>query len=72
MAYGDFEDLKRRTAADKVLRVRAFNVVKIQNTMDINADLLQWFIIFLIKNLQMVLLKRKLCKMKNYLKNYTN
>ena len=72
MAYGDFEDLKRRTAADKVLRVRAFNVVKIQNTMDINVDLLQWFIIFLIKNLQMVLLKRKLCKMKNYLKNYTN
>ena len=41
MAYGDFEDLKRRTAADKVLRNRAFNVVKIQNTMDINMDLLQ-------------------------------
>ena len=28
MAYGDFKDLKRRAAADKVLRDKAFNVAK--------------------------------------------
>ena len=29
MAYGDFKDLNRRAAADKVLRDRAFNMAKI-------------------------------------------
>ena len=28
MAYGDFKDLKRRTAADNVLRDKAFNIAK--------------------------------------------
>ena len=28
MAYGDFKDLKRRTASDKVLRDKAFNIEK--------------------------------------------
>ena len=28
MVYGDFRDLARRTAADKVLRDKAFNIVK--------------------------------------------
>ena len=28
MAYGDYEDLKKRTAADKVLRDKAFNIPK--------------------------------------------
>ena len=28
MAYGDFKDLARRTAADKVLRDKAFNIAK--------------------------------------------
>ena len=28
MAYGDFKDLKKRTAADKVLRDKAFNIAK--------------------------------------------
>ena len=28
MAYGDFKDLKSRTAADKVLRDKAFNIAK--------------------------------------------
>ena len=26
MAYGDFKDLERRTASDKVLRGKAFNI----------------------------------------------
>ena len=29
MAYGDFKDLARRPAADKVLRDKAFNIAKI-------------------------------------------
>ena len=28
MVYGDFKDLKKRTAADKVLRDKAFNIAK--------------------------------------------
>ena len=28
MVYGDFEDLTKRTASDKVLRDRAFNIAK--------------------------------------------
>ena len=28
MAYGDFKDIKRRTAADKVLRGKIFNIAK--------------------------------------------
>ena len=28
MAYGDFEDLTRRTALDKILRDKAFNIAK--------------------------------------------
>ena len=28
MAYGHFKDLKRRTASDKVLRDKAFNIAK--------------------------------------------
>ena len=28
MAYGDFKDLKRRTASDKILRNKAFNIAK--------------------------------------------
>ena len=28
MAYGDFKDLKRRTASDKILRNKAFNFAK--------------------------------------------
>ena len=28
MAYGDFKDLKRGTASDKILRDKAFNIAK--------------------------------------------
>ena len=33
------KDLTRRTASDKILRDKAFNII--QNMMDINVDLLQ-------------------------------
>ena len=28
MAYGDFKDIKRRTASNKILREKAFNIAK--------------------------------------------
>ena len=50
MAYGDFKTLNRRTFADKVLHDKAFNIAK-DPKHDINVDLLQWFINFLIKKI---------------------
>ena len=39
MAYGDFKDFAKRTAADTVLKYKAFKILlKIQNMMDINED----------------------------------
>ena len=64
MAYEDINDLNRRTA-DKVLNNKVCNIDKIQNMMNINMDLPQRFIIFLTKQLQLVLLKKNLCKMNN-------
>ena len=37
-------------------------LIKIQNIMDINADLLQWYVNFLIKNLVKIALNKKLAK----------
>ena len=50
MAYGDDQDLGRRTATDKILRLRLI-LLKILNMMDIKEDLFLWFPIFLIKSL---------------------
>ena len=50
MAYGDFKDLKRKTASDKVLRDKALTLLKILNMMGINEGLLLWFISFLINS----------------------
>ena len=41
MAYGDFEDLTRRTASDKIFVIKHLKLLKIQNMMDINVDLPQ-------------------------------
>ena len=51
MAYGDFKDLPRKAASDKVLRDKAFNLLKTQNMMNMYIELHQWFIHFLIKSL---------------------
>ena len=63
MAYGDFKDLARRTASDKVLRDRAFNIAK--NPMDIKEGLLLWFTIFLIKSQKEVVLIYRRSPMNN-------
>ena len=65
MAYGDFKDLAKRTASDKDLRSKAFNIAKIQNMMDIEEILLLWFINILIKSPQIKVLIMKLKKTNN-------
>ena len=47
-------------------------LLKIRNMMGMKEALLQWSINILIKNLQVVLLKKKLCRTKNQLNNYTH
>ena len=56
MAYGDFKDLPRRAASDKVLRDKHLILLKSQKMMDFNVDLRQCFIAFFIKGLLVVLL----------------
>ena len=52
MAYGDFKYLTRRTAFDKILHDKAFNIAKIncRNMMDINVYMIHWPVDFLIKS----------------------
>ena len=63
MAYGDFKDLNRRTASNNI--IKHLMLLKIRNMMDINVDLLQWTIKFLIKNRLIVILKMKMSQTKN-------
>ena len=51
MAYGDFKDIKRRTASDEILRDKRLILLKILNMTDIKEGFLLWFISFFIKNL---------------------
>ena len=65
MAYGDFKDLYRRTASDKILHDKASDIAKIWSMMDINADFLQWSISFFIKKLLIMVLKIRIFQTKN-------
>ena len=38
MAYGDFKDLTKKTAADKVLEIKHLKLRVIKNMMDIKED----------------------------------
>ena len=64
MAYGDFKDLARRTAADNVLRDKAFNIAKDSKNDGYQRELVSMVYKFLDKKLQVVVLN--LCpKMNN-------
>ena len=52
MAYGDFKDLNRETAAETILCNKASNFAE-NLKWDISKDLFQWFINFSIKKLLM-------------------
>ena len=45
LTYGDFKDLPRKTASDKVLRDKSINIAK-KYMVDIKEVLIQWFINF--------------------------
>ena len=57
MVYRDFKDLTRRTASDKILHNKAFNLLKMWNIMNINVEQLQWSIGFFIKKIPVVPLR---------------
>ena len=66
MAYGDLKNVARRKAFDKILHDKAFNIVKNPNiNVDINVELLQWSIIFLIKTLQVEQSEIRICQTSN-------
>ena len=65
MTYGDFKDLNSRTAADKVLCVKTFKIAKNKKYHKYQPGLASMVLNFFDKKLQVVLLKKKLCKMKN-------
>ena len=52
MAHGDFKDLARRTASDKVLREKAFNITKNPNYDGYQRGLAS--MVCLIKNMRVV------------------
>ena len=78
MAFADFRGLPRRAAFDKVLCNNiVFNIafkhlilLKLQYVMDINEELLRWFISFLMISLPRVVLKMKLYQNNNKQNNY--
>ena len=51
MAYADFKDLASKQLIIKYYVIKHLILLKSQNMMDINADVLQWFIKFLMKGL---------------------
>ena len=51
MANGDFKDLTEEKLLIKYCVIKHLILLKIRNMMNINVDLLQWFINFLKKNL---------------------
>ena len=72
MTYGDFKDLSRRTAPNDYNVVKHLILIKIENMIDINLELLQWFINVLTKSLLVALLKVQFCQTNIQLKNHTN
>ena len=60
IAYEDFKDLTRRTASDKYCVIKHLILLKTQNVMNIDVDLLQWSI-----NLQVEQLKMKISQTKS-------
>ena len=72
MAEGDFKDLNRRTLADKLLRVKAFNIVKDPKVDGYQRGFASMVYKVFDKKLLVVVLKVKIFLIKNYQKNYTD
>ena len=65
MAYGDFKDLARRTASDKVLRWKVFNIAYNPKCDGYQRELASMVYKFLIKNQRVVVLICRQSLMKN-------
>ena len=73
MTYGDFKDSTKRTASDKILRDKAFNIAKNPKYDGYQRGLASMvYKVFAKTKLQAEQLKMKIFLTKNYLKNYTN
>ena len=60
MVYGEIKDSAKRTASDKILKIKHLILLKILTILDIKRDLLiLWFTNFSIKSLQAVMLIMK-------------
>ena len=80
MTYGDFKDLARRTASDKVLKDKAFNIAKNPKhdgyqrglgSMVYKFFYKKWVVVLLHLQINLLLIM-KLNKMNNQLKNCTS
>ena len=71
MTDADFKNLPRRAAADKILHDKAFNITKKFKYDGCQRGLPSRVYKFF-DRFRVVLFKIKLCKIKNYLKKYTN
>ena len=65
MAYGDFQDLTRRTVSDKILRDKAFNIAKNPTYDGYQRGLASMAFKFFYKKLLAAVLKIKLFLIKN-------
>ena len=65
MTYADFKYLTRRTASDKILRDKAFNIAKNPKYDGYQRGLASMVYKFLIKSREVVVLIMKLNKMNN-------
>ena len=65
MAYGDFKDLNRRTAADKVLRDKAYNIAEDPKYDGHQRGLASMVYKYLIKKLLVAVLKINIFLIKN-------
>ena len=72
MAYGDFKDLAKRIAPDKVLRDKVFNVAKNPKYDVYQRGLASMVYKFFDKNSSGSGVNNKLNKINHSLKNYTN
>ena len=72
MAYGNFKDLAKRTASDKFLRDKAFNIAKNPKYDEYQRGLSSMVYKFFDKESLVVALIIQLNKINHWLKNYTN
>ena len=72
MNYGDFKDLARKTASDKILCDKTFNIAKNSKYDGYQHGLASMVYRFFYKKIEVEQLKMRIFQTKNLLKHYTN